>query len=530
MVKIRTLNSGLAGAALAFSMLLSLPIVQCAQAQTIEDALRFTGRQPLTGVRSLGMGGAGVAGIADYSAMYTNPAGLAYFSRSSFSGSLSFFSTVDDGVFTGPSTNQLENRINDTQIGHLAYIHRVPTVRGSLVFAAGINQVESFSRELYYSGTNDANSVTDFFMPLPGEFSVETNNGPDGISGTADDEFIPDFTRDLSYIAFQLYAIDLDVAAYEAGDAVPFFPAVTTGAVEQTGTVRETGSMHEINVGMAVEAAPRVMVGASLNIPVGMWELDRFMTEEDVNNDNDGTGSTVDIQSVDWDQTVKSELVGINLRAGVSVATSAGFRVGASLETPTYYAITEEYSTTMTTVFDDGYSDTYGDSFGEDAGSGSYDYALITPWRVSVGVGYSKQNLRAMIDAELVDWSQLEFDSESFSFAEENRFMSRSLEDVMNVRAGLEYDLGPVTLRGGIAMLSDPRKASYSRLEDGEDRSRAFVGAGLSYRASRQFVFDLGWSGEQFQDEFVTYGVTGAPVVREDVQRGRFSIGVRARL
>ena len=79
-------------------------------------------------------------------------------------------------------------------------------------------------------------------------------------------------------------------------------------------------------------------------------------------------------------------------------------------------------------------------------------------------------------------------------------------------------------------MLSDPRKASYSRLEDGEDRSRAFVGAGLSYRASRQFVFDLGWSGEQFQDEFVTYGVTGAPVVREDVQRGRFSIGVRARL
>lgn len=484
----------------------------------------------MTGVRSLGMGGAGVAGVGDYSAVFTNPAGLGYFNSSQFSGSLNFFSTTDNGVFTGPSTNALDNRINDTRLGQLALVHKVPTRRGSLVFAAGLNQVQSFSRELYYSGLNDANSTTDFFLPIPGEFTIETNNGVDGLPNTADDEFIPDFSRDLSYIAFQLYAIDLDVAAYENGASVPFFPAVTTGTVEQTGSIREKGAMHELNFAVAAEAAPRVMVGAGLNIPVGKWKLDRFQTEDDIDNANDGTNGTTDFRSLDWNQIIESSLVGINARAGVSVSTPSGFRAGASFETPTYYAISEDYSMVLTTRFDDGYVDTYGDEVGEDVGAGSFDYYLITPWRVGLGAGYSKRNLRVMVDAELIDWSTLELDADDVSFAEENRFISQSLEESVNVRAGVEYDFGPITVRGGFATAADPRKASYSRLESGEDRSRGFLGFGLSYRVANQFTFDVAWTGEQFNDEFVTYGVTGAPVVTEDVQRGRFAVGIRARM
>jgi hypothetical protein len=514
-----------AGTLVLLALILAIP----ASSQTIEDALRFSGRQPMSGVRSLGMAGAGTAGFGDYSAVYTNPAGLAYSGSSSFSGSLSFFSTQDKGLFTGPSDNALENRINDTQLGHLAYIHKARTSRGSLVFAAGINQVESFSRELYYSGENDLNSTTDFFLPVNGEYSITTNDGADGISGTADDEFIPSFDRDLSFIAFETYGIDFDVAEFDAGNN-PFIPAVTRGTVEQTGTIRETGAMHEINFGFAAEAAPRVMVGASVNIPVGRWSLDRFQTEDDINNDNDGTGGTTDFESLDWTQTIESNLVGINLRTGVSVATSSGFRVGASIETPTYYSISENFNTVLTTRFDDGYQDTYGDDVGEDVGAGEFDYRLITPWRLGLGVGYAKRELRVMVDAELVDWTQLELDSDLVSFAEENRFITRNLEESLNLRAGIEYDFGMVTARGGFASLSDPRKVSYSRLQTGDDRSRVFLSAGLSFRLARQFVFDLAWSGEQFSDEFQTYGVTDAPIVSEDVQRGRFAIGVRARL
>jgi hypothetical protein len=294
--------------------------VPLAHAQTAEDALRFSERQPITGVRSLGLGGAGFAGLADFSAMVNNPAGLGYYRNSSFSASLNFSSTEDQGSFSlrTDAGIPVENRVNATQIGHVSYVHRVPTRRGSLVVGAGINQVQSFSRELVYRGSNDRNSVTEFFLPIRGEYAVDTDNGPDGVFGTDDDVFTPTFDRDLSFIAFELFAIDLDVAAFEAGAEQPFFPAVTTGTVEQTGYVAESGSMHEVNFGGAIQAAERVMVGASLNVPVGRWELDRFATEEDVDNDNDGTGGTVNFDYLEWTQSVESRLVGVNLRVGLS--------------------------------------------------------------------------------------------------------------------------------------------------------------------------------------------------------------------
>ncbi len=510
--------------------LLVLFAVAPASAQTLEDALRFSSRQPMTGVRSLGMAGAGTAGIGDYAAVNSNPAGLGYMRSSSFSGSLSFFSTQDRGIFMGPSGDTaLDNRINDTQIGHIGYVHKAQTRRGTLVFAAGINQVESYSRELYYEGENGANSTTDFFLPVEGEYTIATDDGADGIPGTADDEFTPSFDRDLSFIAFETFGIDFDADRFDAGQN-PFVPSVQTGTVEQTGTIRESGAVYEMNFAAATEVAPRVMLGASLNIPVGTWSLDRFQTEDDINNANDGANGTTDFESLDWTQTVETQMVGINLRTGVSVSTAAGFRVGATIETPTYFGLSDEYSTILTTRFDDGFTDTYGDAVGEDVGAGEFDYNLITPWKFGIGIGYAKRDLRVMVDAEVADWSQLELDSDLVSFARENQFISRNLQESVNVRAGIEYDFGPVTARGGFASVSDPRKATYSRLADGEDRARVFLGVGLSYRVANQFVFDFGWSGEQFYDEFNTYGVTDAPVVSEDVRRGRFAIGVRARL
>jgi len=521
------------GAATAIAaVVLSMTFAADANAQTFEDAIRFSQRQPMSGVRSLGMAGAGVSGIDDHTALLTNPAGLGYATGSSFSASLSFFSTDDRADYVLGSASPRDNTSSVAGIGHIAYMHKVPTRRGALVVGAGINQVQTFDRELVYRGSNGLNSVTDFFMPISGEFQIETNSGPDNVFGTPDDEFLPSFTRDLSFIAFQLFAIDLDVDAYESGDPVPFLPAVTTGAVEQSGSVRERGFMHELNFGGAVEPAENVMVGASLNIPFGKWELDRFAAEEDINNDNNGLGGTVDFNYLEWTQLIESQLVGVNLRAGVSVRTRSGFSVGASIETPTYYEISEDYSTTMYVEFDDGYADTYGDQFEEDAGAGSFDYNVISPWRVGVGIGYAGRQLRLFADAELVDWGQLELDAEGFSFANENRLIREQLDGTVSLRLGGEYDFGRIVGRLGLAAVPDQRMETAGRNGDAPrvDRERAYFTAGLTYEASRQFAIDFGWSAEQFNDVFVPYAVDGAPTIFEDVLRGRFAIGVRARI
>lgn len=505
-----------------------------ASAQTAYDALRFSDRQPGISTRSIGMGGVGAAGLGDFSAVYTNPAGLGMMERSEMSGGLNIFGVTDDGAFTvGNESTFFENDFTDTRLGSLAYTHKFPTARGSLVMAMGLSQVQTFSRELAYGGDNSLNSATDFFMPLPGEFEIDAEDGPDGVFGTADDLFFPSFSRPLSFIAFELFAIDFDADAFDAGADVPFFPAVTTGTVYQSGTVTETGAMTEFNLAGAFEAAPNVFVGGSLNVPYGKWELDRFLAEDDELNDNDGSGSTIDFDFLEWNQYVESELVGINLRAGVAMKTDQGVRAGLSIETPTYYTITENFATVMTVGFDDGYVDTYGDSETEDVGAGEFEYNIITPWRFSGGLGYSTGNLLVMLDGEFVDWSKLEMDSELFSFEGENRFIRQNFETVINVRAGAEYTFENVTARIGVANNSDPVELMPNQVDPDlgtVDRERAYFSAGLSFAPNKQFLFDLGWSQERFDDRFLPYDeVEAAPVVSEEVTRNRFSAGVRFR-
>ena len=73
-----------------------------AVAQTDEDAFRFSQRDPATGARLLGMAGASAAGIADWSTVYTNPAGLGWIKRQqavgSFQGVMLSASTKPRGV------------------------------------------------------------------------------------------------------------------------------------------------------------------------------------------------------------------------------------------------------------------------------------------------------------------------------------------------------------------------------------------------------------------------------------------------
>ncbi|MBT8400467.1 MAG: outer membrane protein transport protein [Rhodothermia bacterium] len=501
-----------------------------ANAQDGEDALRFTQRQPSVGVRALGFGGAGIGGVADLSAINTNPAGLAYLRRSLFSGSLTSFNTTDDAAFSVAGTRSVvENDVTDTGLDHIAYAYRAPTRRGSMVVTAGVSRVQTFSRELFFTGDNGVNSATEFFLPLPSEFEVEVGSGDDGVRGTDDDVYTPLFSRPLSFIGFETFAIDLDIDAFEAGEEVPFFPAVTTGTVRQTGVVLEEGNMHEFSFGGAFEASKGVMVGATVNIPYGKWEFTSTLEEVDINDDNDGSGFTIDFDNLTWTETVESRLVGVNLRAGVSLEAARDLRVGFTVETPTYYSVSEDFATFLETGFDNGDAFSYGFDFGESEGSGSFDYEILTPWKLGAGLVFRTGNLRLLADAEFVDWSQLELDADGFDFVQENQDISQNLEQVVNTRIGAEYVLGNFVVRGGLGFRPDPRdiRPDLQSEATGVDRDRTYVSAGFSYVRDRQFAIDFALSQERFDDRYTPYNVVGAPVVDEEISRGRASLGVR---
>ncbi len=487
-------------------------------AQDGADALRFLQQLPGITATSNGIAGAGIGGRTDASAFRTNPAGLAWSDMSWFSASLSNQNVSDEAVFNAPgSSTRLEPDVSSTGLASLAYAYRVPTTQGRLVVGAGFNQTSSYDRSLFYDGTNNANSITDFFMPLPGEFELQED--ADGV--------FPSFTRDLSFIAFEAFGIDLSPELIDAGQAVPFLPAVSAGTVRQAGIVEEDGRMTELSFAGAVEAAKDVMIGVSINIPFGEYDFLREHTEEDFQNDNDGTGGTTDFSSLRFTESFSSDFVGVNARFGLSALVAPGARIGLTIETPTYISVEESFNTVLQTTFDNGDVFVYGDDLTETAGSGEFDYTITSPWKIGVGGSYEISGLTLLADVEWMDWSQLELDADGFSFEQENQDIRRTLDAVVNARFGAEYRVEKLTLRGGVAVYPDPRDTgSPLASSDGVDRDRTWLSAGLGYAFSKEVSASISWMQGQFDDQFRPYtDVANAPTVSEEVTTNRFLIG-----
>jgi long-subunit fatty acid transport protein len=109
----------------------------------------------VVGARALGMGGAHIAVSSDATALVYNPAGLARVTRIEFSGGLTH-QRLDSKTRRGFSTllgSDFNNgRLqNNTRFGSANVVLPVPTYRGSLVLALGVNRVQSFDKAMEFS-------------------------------------------------------------------------------------------------------------------------------------------------------------------------------------------------------------------------------------------------------------------------------------------------------------------------------------------------------------------------------------------
>ncbi len=517
-----------AGALLALLLLIGFP--QAARAQVADDALRFSERLPATGARMTALGGAGIGGFADYTMLFTNPAGLGYFEASQAAGTLGLLRARDEAVYEVPqvfSAGQ-DQSVSDYG-GNFALVYSFPTSRGSLVFGAGLNQVNTFERELGFGATNSANSITTSFLPFDDEYAV----GDDGV-------FFPDniASNRLPFIAFEAGAIEFFEGDFDAGE-YPFEQAVLPGtSVGQSGRVTEEGRMSEANFGGAVEASKGLMLGLSANVVFGTYRFENFIEEDDQGQNADyvvirNGVEYAGLRAVQFRSGFESDLVGGNLRAGLSAALTPGLRAGLTVETPTFYRVEETYTlASITTFFSQGGTLSYGDQPG-DVGRSAYEYRVRTPWRLGGGLVLNAATLTGgaadltlALDAEFVDWTQLEINSDFDDFSDTNRAIRDDYDAVVNTRLGAELMLGGVALRGGFAYQPDPRSDEIS---GGVDRSKTYLSAGLGYAFDERVMINLGYAQQRFEDRYVPYAdpdIANPPIANEDVRRNFFLLGL----
>ena len=517
-----------------FSLLLLAGAIGFVQAQSAEDALRYVQRTPVLGARSMGLANTGKAGLADWSSIYNNPAGLGWLRKASFQGGAFSMEGQDTGTYNlqnAPSVTT-KDTFDASGISNLGYIKPFEVARGSLVLGAGINKQNYFDRSVSFSGSNGQNSITDYFVPANGDYEVKA--GTDGIIGTNDDVF--SFALPISTIAFETYGIDFDKALFTAGQN-PFFPAVSAGTVTQNGTIRESGNVSELNLAIAWEGSENLMLGLSLNPIFGSYKYDRSYEEADVNNANNGQNGTTDFKNLLLSEKLNTGISGINARLGASLKLSENLKAGISLESPTLYNVSEDYSTRLDTYFDNGDHYYYGGETNDD-GTGYFDYTIVTPWLVGAGVQFSLSSLTLLGDVEFVDWSKTRLHENNSAGAQDylnhvNDVYRDDYQRTTQYSVAGEYRTGNLTLRGGYATIPD------ARIETDNPRDRQIYSLGAGYRFNDRYTLNFGWMQEQYKDLYLPYTdlstfnavrYSNDPYVTRDVRRSLMNLELKVSL
>ncbi len=108
------------------------------------------------GARALGMGATHVAMADDYSAVFWNPAQLSYIKRIEIYGGLSYLQIDNESTYRNHLSN---NDDSYTRFNSLGLVLPLPTSRGGLAFAFGVNKVKSFDRIFYFKDASDGDEA-----------------------------------------------------------------------------------------------------------------------------------------------------------------------------------------------------------------------------------------------------------------------------------------------------------------------------------------------------------------------------------
>jgi long-subunit fatty acid transport protein len=468
---------------------LALLTASSARAQYAEDALRFSTFNLPVGARASGMGNTSVGLADDFSALFTNPAGLTSLRNFEFSVGLSNSSYNNNVAFFGQSTSS-NNSV--TNLNNLGLVYPVPTSRGSLSFAFGFARIANYSTSAVFSGFNPYSSLVKSLTP-----NVNLN----GMSST-------DVTSLLDYnIPYQIFLADtLD------GKLVPR----DTGQVQQDGNVHESGGLNSWSLGGAIDIAKDLSLGVTFSLVSGSYSYDRVFTESDARNIYH-YGPPFDFDHFIYESTISSDISGYNLLVGLMYRKQGRYKIGFTVKTPTYYEISEDFSDAGTSYFDNGDNYTI-------KNPGSTKYNIRTPIVLSGGASFQATDWLLLAgDAEYTDWTQMEFTNSNPDLQSEDRVIRDILQATTNLRGGAEVTLWKydVRLRGGVVFNPSPYKG------DPKDYDQLYYTAGIGVALDENVAVNASYAygvWKTFRDNYYIPGLPTPSRTSESVKLNTLNV------
>ena len=442
-------------------IILSIPAVLSAQAY-YPDAVRFSNTTPLGSARIQALGGASVALGADPSAIVTNPAGLGLYNRSEITITPAFNTTLSVADLNGTSTNELYSKFSLDQVSGVLSQSRDGT-GGWLGGAWGISvqKINDFNGRYKYEGTNRTNSMVDYF--------IESAWGePTGQFPALEDAY------DLTTMAYYNYLIGpWNVVDASYPDDEYFSDLTISGAsflrpgLQQHETIDTRGSQYQISFGYGGNFADVLYFGFNVGLTTLQYKSTKTYREDSFDYSQTDDPDHHPLNDFNLTETLAINGTGANLTVGIIVRPVPVFRIGASITTPTSYAINDSYETTMGAHWNNFlYEDIIdgdkllNDTYTESAIAQSY-YSLKTPMKYALGTALFFGKLGFVtLDAEFLNYSNIWLKSEDADLnsvlGENNTYISDNYDNEVNLKAGVELRLSPLRLRAGYAINGTP--------------------------------------------------------------------------
>ena len=443
-----------------------------AGAQTMSDAINFSQNIYAGTARTMAMGNAVTAVGGDLGSIGINPAGSAVAGYGQFvvspglsiSASGSSYSPAGEALFGNT------NKVNHTRtyLPNIGISMNMSTGNSwglkNITFALVSNHTNSYHN--FFSGFG-ANSATSRFA----EFAVASTGIDPSAMGNYDSFYDSDINWDLlagynanlfsDFGEDNMYVGSSEVIGADNRCYVP-------GQLNQMTDVRRLGYKSDMVLNMGMNFNDNFFLGFNIGLPTGMYQYDEYFTESPASPDlfpitfkKDGEDIPTNFRGGTFDYRYIADISGVYAKMGFIWLPGDHLRIGAAIQTPTSYTITERWQYSAFSSF--GNSNFDGSC---DSPEGDYTYCLKSPWFVNAGLAWTFGGCGLIsVDYEMADYSVMKF-TDVYDYAmdydmfreqnEENRLFAGKSH---NLRVGGELRVNPLlSIRAGYTLLTCPER------------------------------------------------------------------------
>jgi len=447
-------------------------------AQTPEDALRYSSVLFSGTARFNGLSGAFGAVGADFSTLATNPAGIGLYTASEMTFTLA--PTVGSSASAYNGMSATDNRVN-LGVGNFGAIFSLSPYKKNkdnavraINIGIGFNRQNDFNNNVTIHGVNNQNSLMQSYVN-----TLNANKTPEG-----------------SVMDNYPFDIGLAQAAYLIGydpDTKSYFCDAPNGGVIQDKTIQTNGSMNEFDLSAGANIMDKLYIGMTVGIPTINYYEHSVYTETRADD------RITNFQSLTYRSDLHTNGTGVNFKFGMIYKPAAWVRFGASIHTPTWYPnMRDQWATSMQSRFSD--STSWSALYYSPAGT--YNYQLTTPFRAMGSIAFIIGHYGLVsADYEYLNYAQARFNSAGDSYSDVNSQIRTSYQSAGNIRVGTEWRVADFRIRGGFAYFSNPYQLKTNNSE------RYQVSGGLGYR-EKHFFADLSYVWTTMNQNYYLYDAT----------------------